>query len=99
MKDKTELLAELESIIGASEQASMPDYSVAHDEDVSLWIALVQDWMESQTGVFFPLETLCQSVSLEMVPVWMALLLREFRLEQRGEFYAAHGIVASQIFQ
>ena len=85
LKDKAVLLAELESIIDSSEQASMLGDSVAHDEDVSRWIALVQDWMESQTAAAFSFATLYQSISLEVVPVWMALLLGEFRLEQRGE--------------
>ena len=92
VKDKAVLLAELESIIDSSEQASVPDGSVAHDEDVTLWITLVQDWMESQTGVFFPLETLCRGVNLSIVPIWMALLLGEFQLEQQAEFYSLAGV-------
>jgi hypothetical protein len=68
---------------------------LAHDEDVSTWVGTVACWMAEQHISTISLLQLQRSVEMPLVQLWLALLLGEYTLEQRGEFYAAEQIWVS----
>lgn len=69
--------------------------SLAHDEDVSAWGQTIAHWMTEQRVSTIPLMQLQQSVGMPLVQLWLALLLGEYAIEQRGEFYNAQQIWVS----
>ncbi|MBD2054876.1 hypothetical protein H6F88_02345 [Oculatella sp. FACHB-28] len=60
---------------------------IAHDEDVSTWVGTIDQWMQDQRISTIPLIRLQQSLGMPIVQLWLALLLGEYAMEQRGEFY------------
>jgi hypothetical protein len=68
--------------------------AVAHDENVSEWIRLIESWMQrhmqEQEGIAF-LEIL-RGTGLPVVKAWLALLLGKFELCQQGSFYNSASI-------
>lgn len=60
---------------------------VAHDENISAWIEMIDVQMQQFPSAVTLLE-LVRSVNLPLVKVWIALLLGNYSLESRGEFYA-----------
>ncbi len=62
--------------------------SLAHDEDVSAWGATIAQWMQSQQQQEVMLLDLRAALDWPIVKLWLALLLGEYVLEQRGEFYS-----------
>jgi hypothetical protein len=60
---------------------------IAHDEDVSTWVGAIAQWMQDQQVSTIPLVRLQQAIDMPIVQLWIALLLGEYALEQRGEFY------------
>jgi len=82
--DKEQLLAVLDEL---GEQAQHDQaMSVAHDEDVSGWVATVAGYVERQPGGVCLMDVV-QGVGYPLVQTWLTLLLGGFVLEQRGEFY------------
>jgi hypothetical protein len=84
----------IQSVVGECSKQSLLEVlaeqeemlAIAHDENV-------QDWYD-RLRAFFVLHPepiaftgLLESVGMDWVEVWMGLLLGEFRLQQRGEFY------------
>lgn len=63
----------------------------AHDEDVSEWGEAIRNWL-SQRDQSVSLLILQRGVGMSLVQVWLALLLNEFAIEQRGEFYQTEQI-------
>ncbi len=61
--------------------------SLAHDEDVSAWTGTITSWMVEYHVSTIPLVQLQQAVQMPLVQLWLALLLGEYAIEQRGEFY------------
>ncbi len=61
--------------------------AVAHEEDVSAWVEAIAQWMQADATPAVSLLELQRSLKMPLVQVWLALLLGEYRLEQRGEFY------------
>lgn len=61
--------------------------AVAHEEDVSAWVEAIAQWMQADATPAISLLELQRSLKMPLVQVWLALLLGEYRLEQRGEFY------------
>lgn len=59
----------------------------AHDEDVSAWVGAIEQWMSEQAVSDISLLQLQQSIDLPLIQVWLALLLGDHPLEQRGAFY------------
>jgi hypothetical protein len=62
----------------------------SHDENVSEWgatiLARLDDWEQPKQHSVSLLE-LQRAVDMPLVQVWLGLLLNEFTIEQRGEFY------------
>lgn len=78
----------------ASIQTQAQALAVAHDEDVSAWIRAIQTWVKchAQGQEQVTLLELQQGTNLPIVKLWLALLLGQFEIEQRGEFYERSAI-------
>jgi hypothetical protein len=89
--NKSALLQVLDAI---AEEATQKEEAlkVAHDEDVSKWIGAIAEWMAVQQVQTVSLLELRQAIGLPLVEVWLALLLGDYRLESRGQFYDASQI-------
>ena len=70
---------------------------VAHEEDVTAWVEAINRWMQSSARSSISLLELQRSLEMPLVQVWLALLLGEYPLEQRGEFYEVQQVVVHQI--
>ncbi len=70
--------------------------SLAHQEDVSVWIQEIHKWMQ-RAGKEVSLTTLQTSLQKPLVEVWLGLLLGGFVLEQRGNFYQAEEVWIKKI--
>lgn len=69
--------------------------SLAHAEDVSTWTRAIAHWMAEHRISTIPLVQLQQAVQMPLVQLWLALLLGEYAIEQRGEFYDVQQIWVS----
>ena len=88
-----------ETLIQSLEQESLLSFeekfeqviSTAHAEDVSSWIEAIAHCINNH---FSPMRLLDlqAALPLSMVEIWLGLLLGDFKLEQRGEFYNASEI-------
>ena len=78
--DKAKILAVVNDL--AIEETAM----VAHDETVSGWVSAVAEQMR-HLDLPIPLLQLHQLLDLSLIQLWLALLLGDYQLEQRGEFY------------
>jgi YesN/AraC family two-component response regulator len=76
---------EQESLLSVEEEFERV-ISTAHAEDVSSWIEAIAQYIENN---FSPMRLidLQAALPLSMVEIWLGLLLGDFKLEQRGEFY------------
>lgn len=74
--------------------------AIAHSENVQDWISAIQQYFAAQPQRSIPLADLTRAMNdlsaaedneprSVWVNTWLALLLGEYRLEQRGEFYQA----------
>jgi len=81
---------EQESLLSLEEEFQLA-ISTAHAEDIAAWIEEISKCVASR---FSPirLTDLHNTLQLPMVEVWLGLLLGDFKLEQRGEFYSAREI-------
>jgi hypothetical protein len=81
---------EQESLLSLEEEFQLA-ISTAHAEDIAVWIEEISKCVASR---FSPirLTDLHNALQLPMVEVWLGLLLGDFKLEQRGEFYIAKEI-------
>jgi hypothetical protein len=81
---------EQESLLSVEEEFERA-ISTAHAEDVSSWIEAIAQYIENN---FSPMRLidLQAALPLSMVEIWLSLLLGDFKLEQRGEFYNASEI-------
>ncbi|BAY20044.1 hypothetical protein NIES21_59140 (plasmid) [Anabaenopsis circularis NIES-21] len=61
-------------------------HRLAGDENVQKWTEAIAKYLE-QTKNEITLTVLQQKLKMPMVEVWLGLLLGDFRLEQRGDFY------------
>ncbi|MEM9448290.1 MAG: hypothetical protein AAGA75_07125 [Cyanobacteria bacterium P01_E01_bin.6] len=70
--------------------------SIAHDENVSEWVRVIQKWMTKhrQGATLQELVDALQKTDqkITLVKIWLGLLLGGYILEQRGEFYAIESI-------
>ncbi|MEP0874098.1 hypothetical protein NDA01_30830 [Trichocoleus desertorum AS-A10] len=65
---------------------------VAHEEDVTAWVEAINCWMQASARSSVSLLELQRSLEMPLVQVWLALLLGDYPLEQRGEFYEAQQV-------
>lgn len=89
--DKKKVLAMLEAI-ESEETLKQQALHVAHDESIGTWVSLISEWMGQQSKRTVALPELVQAVDLPLVKVWLALLLGNYVLESKGEFYATDQI-------
>lgn len=73
----------------AEESAMEQAIAVAHSEDVSAWVTAIVSRRVSAPQRLIELQ---KQLHMPLVEVWMAALLGDFQLEQRGEFYDADEI-------
>ncbi|MBD2303378.1 hypothetical protein H6G80_33745 [Nostoc sp. FACHB-87] len=66
-------------------------HRLAGDEDVQKWTRAIAVYLE-QTKSEITLTLLQQKLKMPMVEVWLGLLLGDFRLEQRGDFYESENV-------
>lgn len=89
--DKKKVLAMLEAIESEETMQQQALY-VAHDESIGAWVDLISKWMHQQPKRTVALLELVRAVDLPLVKVWLALLLGDYTLESKGEFYATDQI-------
>jgi hypothetical protein len=65
--------------------------STAHTENVSAWIEAISHCIANNSSPIRLLD-LQTALQLPIVEIWLGLLLGDFKLEQRGEFYNASEI-------
>jgi len=81
---------EQENILSREEEIDFA-LATAHSENVSAWIAAIADCLASNTLPMRLLD-LYNCLNLPMVEVWLGLLLGNFHLLQKGNFYDSHEI-------
>jgi hypothetical protein len=54
--------------------------AIAHDEEVSVWAAMIQAYLTRQTGDRVCLEELRQALPLSLIEIWLGLLLGGYSL-------------------
>lgn len=69
--------------------------ALAGDEDVGRWQRAIADYFVSSQQENIRLTQLQQDLSMPIVEVWMGLLLGDYQLEQRGDFYATEEVWVS----
>jgi chromatin segregation and condensation protein Rec8/ScpA/Scc1 (kleisin family) len=84
--------AKLIAFLAAQEAELEPEtaeaaLAVAHEEDVSQWVATISDWMKTHSKPSIRLLELQRSLKMPLIQVWLALLLGGYSLESRGGFY------------
>ena len=85
--DKAAVLALVDEL--TLEEAKEQALAVSHSEDVSAWIKMLTS---QQNRTPQKLTDLQQRLKMPLVEVWIAALLGNFTLEQRGDFYELEGI-------
>lgn len=65
--------------------------STAHTENVSAWVDAIAHCIDNNSSPMRLID-LQKALKLPMVEIWLGLLLGDFKLEQRGEFYNASEI-------
>lgn len=90
-REKEEVLTELESLV--AEQAAIAE--LAHDENVGEWARESTGWMQQQGLTFAQQLQIHQDTGLVIMQVWLAAMLDGMKLEQRGGFYVAGGLIVT----
>jgi hypothetical protein len=90
--DKEVLIQSLEqeSLLSFEEEFERA-ISTAHTENISAWIEAIAHCIANNSSPIRLLD-LQMALKLPMVEIWLGLLLGDFKLEQRGEFYNASEI-------
>jgi hypothetical protein len=90
--DKEVLIQALEeeSLLSLEEEFERA-ISTAHAEDISAWVEVIAQCITDNS---YPIRLmdLQKAVQLPIIETWLGLLLGDFNLEQRGEFYDSSGI-------
>jgi hypothetical protein len=81
---------EQESLLSVEEEFERA-ISTAHAEDVSSWIEAITHCIANNSSPI-RLMDLQAALPLSMVEIWLGLLLGDFKLEQRGNFYDSNEI-------
>jgi L-rhamnose mutarotase len=84
--EKQQVLAMLEQITSVEDV-----HQLAGEEDVKKWQEAIADHL-TQINCDISLTMLQSQLQMPLVEVWLGLLLGEFALEQRGEFYETHDV-------
>lgn len=89
--EKKKVLEMVESI-AAEDETKRSALSVAHDENVTLWITAIRQWLPKEGKQKVSLFELACNTKLSLVKVWLALLLGNYVLEPEDEFYSVDKI-------
>jgi hypothetical protein len=81
---------EQENLLSSEEEFEQA-ISVAHAENVSVWVEAISKYIAIRNRPM-RLEELQGALNLPIVEVWLGLLLGDFKLEQRGSFYNSNEI-------
>ena len=81
---------EQESLLSVAEEFERA-ISTAHAEDVSAWVEAIAQCITNNSHPIC-LKDLQAALSLPIVEIWLGLLLGDFKLEQRENFYDSNGI-------
>jgi hypothetical protein len=84
---------EQESLLSVEEEFERA-ISTAHAEDVSSWVEAIAQCITNNSHPIC-LKDLQKSLKLPIVEIWLGLLLGDFKLEQREDFYDPNGIWVS----
>jgi YesN/AraC family two-component response regulator len=84
---------EQESLLSVAEEFERA-ISTAHAEDVSAWVEAIAQCITNNSHPIC-LKDLQKSLKLPIVEIWLGLLLGDFKLEQREDFYDPNGIWVS----
>lgn len=84
--DKQKVLAMVDQM--DAETAAQQALMTAQAEQVSVWIRAIAVWMTQQQVAEVSLMELHQALNRPLIEVWLGLLLGNYALEQRGEFYS-----------
>lgn len=82
-----EVILQMVEQIEADEQSQMIR-QLSGEEDPTRWAATIAQWMKAnRSHQPLSLTTLFRELPMPWVEIWLGLLLGQFELEQRGEFY------------
>ena len=81
---------EQESLLSVEEEFERA-ISTAHAENVSGWIEAISQCITNNSHPIC-LKDLQKTLKLPIVEIWLGLLLGDFKLEQRGNFYDSNEI-------
>ena len=81
---------EQESLLSVEEEFERA-ISTAHAEDVSAWVEAIAQCITNNSHPIC-LKDLQKTLKLPIVEIWLGLLLGDFKLEQRGNFYDSNEI-------
>ena len=81
---------EQESLLSFEEELEQA-ISTAHAEDISAWVETIAQCITNNSHPIC-LKDLQKSLKLPIVEIWLGLLLGDFKLEQRGNFYDSNEI-------
>jgi hypothetical protein len=81
---------EQESLLSVEEEFERA-ISTAHAEDVSSWVEAIAQCITNNSHPIC-LKDLQKTLKLPIVEIWLGLLLGDFKLEQRGNFYNSNEI-------
>lgn len=96
--EKEAVLAMLEQLEGEAPKKSASQaeialeqaLAIAHEESVSEWVQLIYQWIKARTlQSEISFMELVNGLQMPWSHLWLGLLLGNFELEQRGEFYSA----------
>jgi hypothetical protein len=81
---------EQENILSFEEEFEQA-ISTAHAEDISAWVEAIAQCITNNSAPMRLID-LQAALSLPIVEIWLGLLLGDFKLEQREDFYDSNGI-------
>ncbi len=85
--EKEVVLAMVEQMEQEAEAQMQAVLGVAHSEDVSGWTRTISQWLAQQPAAEIPWSELELGLAMPWVELWLGLLLGDFQVKQRGEFY------------
>jgi len=74
------------------EEAKQAALAIAYEENITAWITATRHWI-NQHSLPVTFSELLHHLQMPFAQVWLALLLGDFPLEQRGDFYNPQSIL------
>lgn len=92
--EKSDVLEFLDAV--AEEEALQKAIAVSHSENISSWTEAIAQWMQECSCHTVSLVELQRSLQMPLVTLWLGILLSEYSIEQRGEFYQIETVWVSK---